>query len=90
MNIIDFEIGTTYQMTIVPYLDYEPGEEAVKILTVLSPADTDNSRMDDGKVVEVPSPQVLNEWRKFLRVRDEKGNVRLQSPVLVIKAVRVA
>ena len=90
MDITDFKLGTTYQMTIVPYLDCEPDEETVKILTVLSPADTDNSRMDDGKVVEVPPPQVLDEWRKFLRVRDEKGNVRLQSPVLVIKAAQVA
>ncbi|MBA1280289.1 hypothetical protein [Stutzerimonas stutzeri] len=88
MQVTDFEVGVTYRMTIVPYLDCEPDEEAVKVLTVLSQASAENSRMDDGATVDVPPPQLLTEWRKFLRVRDEKGNVRLQTPTLVIRAER--
>lgn len=86
MEISDFTPGTTYLMTIVPYLDYEPGEETSRVLTVLEPADDKNSRMDDGETVEVPPPAVLAEWRKFLRVKDPSGRVRLQTPSLVIRA----
>ena len=82
MDISEFTPGTTYRMTIVPYLDCEPGEERVKVLKVLSPVTAENSRMDDGESVEVPPPQVLAEWKKFLRVQDEHGDVRLQTPTL--------
>jgi hypothetical protein len=86
VEISDFTPGVTYRMTIVPYLDCEPGEEIYKILTVLEPASAQNSRADDGDTLEVPAPQLLEEWRKFLRVRDPAGNVRLQWPGLVTKA----
>jgi len=86
VEISDFTPGVTYRMTIVPYLDCEPGEEIYKILTVLEPASAENSRADDGEALEVPDPQLLEEWRKFLRVRDPSGNVRLQWPGLVTKA----
>jgi len=86
VEISDFTPGVTYRMTIVPYLDCEPGEEIHKILTVLEPASAQNSRADDGDTLEVPDPQLLEEWRKFLRVRDPSGNVRLQWPGLVTKA----
>lgn len=89
MNISDFTPGTTYRMTIVPYLDYEPGEEQIKVLKVLSPVTAENSRMDGGESVEVPPPQVLAEWKKFLRVQDERGDVRLQTPTLVVRAEAV-
>lgn|GEM_PF-1743190 len=86
MEISDFTPGVTYRMTIVPYLDYEPGEETNRVLTVLEPADENNSRCDDGGSVEVPPAAVLTEWRKFLRVRDPSGKVRLQTPALVVRA----
>ena len=90
MEITDFSVGAIYRMTIVPYLDCEPGEETIKVLTVLSPATAENSRTDDCETVAVPSPADLDVWGKFLRIRDEKGNVRLQAPSLVISAERVA
>lgn len=90
MEVTDFSIGATYRMTIVPFLDCEPGEETVRVLTVLSPANAENSRIDDGETVDVPSQGDLDEWSKFLRIRDEKGNVRLQTPSLVISAERMA
>lgn len=86
MELSDFTPGVTYRMTIVPYLDCEPGEESHKILTVLEPANAENSRMDDGQTLEVPSQQVLEDWKKYLRVRDPSGNVRLQWPALVVNA----
>ena len=89
MDISEFTPGTTYRMTIGPYLDCEPGEERVKVLKVLSPVTAENSRMDDGESVEVPTPQVLAEWQKFLRVQDEHGDVRLQTPTLVVRAEAV-
>ena len=89
MNIEDFEIGKTYRMTIVPYLDYEPGEESFRTLKVLEPATAENSRVDDGATVEIPPPSVLEAWAKFLRVRDESGRVRLQIPSLVVAAEEI-
>jgi hypothetical protein len=90
VEITDFKPGVTYRMAIVPYLDCEPGEETIKVLTVLEPVTEQNSRMDDGETLEVPPPQLLAEWRKFLRVRDPDGNVRLQTPTLVIRAEPIA
>lgn len=89
MEITDFTPGVTYRMKIVPYLDCEPGEETNKVLTVLEPANEKNSLWDDGHDCEAPPPQVLAEWNKFLRVKDERGNVRLQWPSLIVEAVAV-
>jgi len=86
VEISDFKPGTTYLMTIVPYLDYEAGEETSRVLTVLEPVTAENSRIDDGESLEVPPAAVLAEWRKFLRVRDASGRVRLQTPNLVVRA----
>ncbi|MFA7946513.1 hypothetical protein ACEK06_29325 [Pseudomonas brenneri] len=89
MEITEFTQGVTYQMKIVPYLDCDPGEEVFKVLTVLEPANQQNSLWDDGVSCEAPPAQVLAEWKKFLRVKDEKGNVRLQWPSLIVEAVAV-
>lgn len=89
MELNEFSVGSTYKMTVVPYLDCEPGEETVKILTVLSPATADNSLVDNGVASERPSDRLLAEWNTFLRVRDEAGRVRLQPPTLVTSAERL-
>lgn len=86
MDICDFTPGITYRMTIVPYLDYEPGEERIKVLKVLPPATAENSLIDDGHQVETPPPAVIEAWQQFLRVEDEFGDVRLQYPALIVKA----
>ena len=90
MNVSDFTPGKTYRMTIVPYLDYEPGEETTKVLTVLEPANAESSLMDDGQSVHAPPPALLEHWQKFLRVKDERGRVRLQWPEVIILAEVVA
>lgn len=86
MDIRDFTPGITYRMTIVPYLDCEPGEEKIRVLKVLTPATAENSLVDDGHQTETPPPAVIEAWQKYLRVQDESGNVRLQWPALVVKA----
>lgn len=90
MQVEDFKVGSTYTMTIVPYLDCEPGEEFQRTLKVLEPATKENSLMECGPDTEVPTDEVLAQWRQFLRVQDAKGNVRLQWPGVIVKAEELA
>ena len=90
MDVSEFTPGTTYRMTIVPYLDCEPGDESIRTLTVLEPANAQNSLMDDGETLQPPPPALIEHWQKFLRVRDERGRVRLHWPEVIIRAEVVA
>jgi len=90
VKVSDFKPGHTYRMTIVPYLDCEPGEEFHRTLKVLEPANQENSLMECGPDSEEPTEEVLAQWRQFLRVQDTRGNIRLQWPGVIIKAEEVA
>lgn len=86
MEINQFTVGSTYLMTVVPYIDCDADEHRQAVLTVLEPASATNSLVDDGESTQEPSEADLQAWSCFLRVETSEGRVRLQNPALVVAA----
>lgn len=93
MNLEQFQIGATYQVTKTDF-DAPDGSGNVPgkafIATILPPEDAGTATVFDGESCTPATPLEIAERAQFLRVQREDGRIHLLHPEFVASATRLA